>query len=109
MYLIHGSFTSSVESYSLIAFLPFNQTLFTLTADAQILPQNLNVHFGGVFNNIYLIVQDNGQNSRAEFPVAFTFGMLALQRFYCVLDTGNQRIGFAQTSSTNANINLGSN
>ena len=102
---------SSVEWYSLaltlISFLLLNQVHFTLTADAQVLPQSLNVPIGGVANKIYLIVQDIGHDSGTGLD--FVFGIVALQRFYCVLDTGNQRIGFAQTCFTNASINLGSN
>ena len=84
-----------------------NQAQFTLTADAQVLPQSLNVLMGGVANKIYLIVQDIGHDSGAG--VDFIFGTVVLQRFYCVLDTGNQRIGFAETWHTNASINFGSN
>ena len=95
----HGSFTSR-----LISFLLYDQVPFTLTPDAQIVPQNMNVALGGVAANIYLIVQKNGHNSGSG--VDFTFGMLAIQRFYCVLDTGNQRIGFAQKPDTNANVTV---
>ena len=97
-------FMGRSQADSSISFLLYDQVPFTLTPDAQIVPQNMNVALGGVAANIYLIVQKNGHNSGSG--VDFTFGMLAIQRFYCVLDTGNQRIGFAQKPDTNANVTV---
>jgi cathepsin E len=76
----------------------FKQAVLTLTADAQILPQNSDV------NIFFLVLVDIGHPSGSGLD--FIFGMVAIQRFYVVLDTGNSEVGFAQTSSTNAIINF---
>ena len=93
----HGSFTSRRINL-------YDQVPFTLTPDAQIVPQNMNVVLGGVAANIYLIVQKNGHNSGSG--VDFTFGMLAIQRFYCVLDTGNQRTKTRHQCQRQLDLNL---
>jgi cathepsin E len=105
MYLNHGSFTSSVVSYSSISLPLFNQANLTLTADAQIWPQNLNSVIGGIAGNVYLIVNDIGTPTGSGLD--FTLGMAVLQRFYSVFDSGNNQVGFAETNFTNAEINFG--
>ena len=102
MYITHGRFTSSVGSYLSISFLLFNQVDFTLTADAQIWPQSLNYLLGGVADKIYLIVVKTAAHELADFLLCNTF----LERFYSVFDTGNKRVGLAQTSFTYANLNF---
>ena len=96
----HGSFTSSVESY-LTSFPLFNQVSFTLNADAQALSSSISPPAapGSLFLCIGLL--DNTDGTDEEF----IFGMAALERFYAVLDTNNQRVGLAYTPFTNGTFN----
>ena len=98
MYLSHGPFTGSAEFYLSIFFYQAN---FTLTPDAQVWPQSLNAHFGGVASQILLIAVDIGVQS---FDVVLS--MTFLQRFYSVFDSGNNQVGLAQTPFTNAILNV---
>lgn len=83
-------------------FLFFYQFNFTLTPDAQIWPRKLNNVIGGVYSKIYLIVGEIGE----ENPIFdIIIGMAALERFYCVFDSGNKRVGLAETTLTYAKIN----
>jgi cathepsin E len=76
---------------------------FALTANAQLWPRSLNVDIGGVASTIYLIVNDLGSNSGEGLD--FINGQTFLERFYSVFDTGNKRVGFAQTTFTGATSN----
>ena len=81
----------------------FHQFNFTLTPDAQILSRRLNTIVGGDANKFYLLV---GEVNESNTPgVGFVLGMAFLERFYSVFDTGNRRVGLAQTSFTNAIVN----
>ncbi|KAG2370156.1 aspartic peptidase domain-containing protein [Suillus spraguei] len=79
--------------------------IFSLTPDAQIWPRSLNTRLsGGVFDTIYLIVDDIGTPSGTghDFLLGYTF----VQRFYTVLDGSRSRVGFAKTRFTEATTNL---
>jgi len=72
---------------------------FELTPNAQIIPRPLR---GGDKGLVYLVVQNLGNN----FPgVDFICGVVFLERFYTVLDSGNRRVGLASTPFTNATTN----
>jgi hypothetical protein len=38
-------------------------------------------------------------------PVSFVIGQTVLERFYCILDSESEEVGFAVTSFTNATTN----
>ena len=82
---------------------PFHQTTFELTANGQIWPRSLNTAIGGTAGNIYLIVSDNNANSGSGDD--FSLGLPFLERFYCVFDTANNRVGLATTPYTTATTN----
>jgi len=73
-----------------------------LTPNAQIIPRALNAAINGDKGNVYLVVQNIGN----KFPgVDFICGVVFLERFYTVLDSGNRRVGLASTPFTNATTN----
>ncbi|KAG2117960.1 aspartic peptidase domain-containing protein [Suillus discolor] len=76
---------------------------YALTPNAQIWPRSLNSYVGGSSNAIYLMVSDIGTPSGAGFD--FVNGYTFLERFYSVYDTANSRVGFAETSYTDATTN----
>ncbi|KAG1795693.1 aspartic peptidase domain-containing protein [Suillus plorans] len=76
---------------------------YALTPNAQIWPRSLNSYVGGSSNAIYLMVSDIGTPSGAGFD--FVNGYTFLERFYSVFDTANSRVGFAETSYTDATTN----
>ena len=93
-----------MEKYlCLLNFFFFNQGAFSLNRDAQILPQSLNALIGGDPNKIYLIVKDIGDIGPGIST--FILGYAFLQRLYCVLDSANKRVGFANTEHTFAEVN----
>uniref|UniRef100_A0A8H8CQ32 Peptidase A1 domain-containing protein n=1 Tax=Psilocybe cubensis TaxID=181762 RepID=A0A8H8CQ32_PSICU len=70
---------------------------FEFTSNAQIWPRSLNADIGGVAGSIYLIVADAG----TPYPYGdVAYGYVFLQRFYCVYDTANRRLGLAETEFT---------
>ncbi|KAG9312005.1 acid protease [Chiua virens] len=66
-----------------------------LTPNAQIWPRSLNSVIGGDPNSIYLNIVNSGNPSGTGLD--FILGLVFLERFYTVLDTTHQRIGFADT------------
>jgi Eukaryotic aspartyl protease len=74
---------------------------FELTPNAQIWDRPFDSTIGGS-DSIHLAILDVG----TQLPsVDFVLGIAFLERFYCVLDSGNQRVGFATTQFTNATTN----
>ncbi|KAG2351107.1 aspartic proteinase, partial [Suillus spraguei] len=102
---VNGLLTVSSAQYNALKNLDFHigEETYTLTPNAQIWPRSLNSHIHGSSDAIYLVVNDLGTPSGQglDFINGYTF----LQRFYSVLDTANSRVGFAQTSFTNATTN----
>ncbi|KLO09319.1 acid protease [Schizopora paradoxa] len=84
-------------------FFNINGVQFELTANAQAWPRSLNSAIGGNSNSVYLIVNDLGSPSGEGLD--FINGFAFLERFYTVLDTANQRVGFANTPFTHATTN----
>jgi hypothetical protein len=76
---------------------------YEITANAQIWPRTLNTFIGGDKNSIYLVVSDIGP--KVSGTVDFIAGLVFLERFYCVFDTTNSRLGLATTEFTNKEIN----
>jgi cathepsin E len=72
------------------------------------MPQFLNIPIGGITTLLYLAVNDIGTlgGPFGGGSVHFIFGKALLERFYCVFDFGNKRVGFANTPSTFANLNV---
>ncbi|KAF8139020.1 aspartic proteinase [Boletus edulis] len=103
--LATGYLTITPEQYnnleSLVLYI--GDVSFALTPNAQIWPRHLNYILGGSSDKIYLIVYDLGDQAEPgfEFIVGYTF----LERFYCVFDTTNQRIGLADTDYTFSEVN----
>jgi hypothetical protein len=97
------SITSDQFSYLNSFYFNINGISFELTPNAQIFPRALNSQIGGVAGGIYLIITDNGSNSGSGLD--FTLGKPFLERFYTVFDTGNQRVGVANTPFTTATTN----
>ena len=76
---------------------------------------------GGVDGNIYLIVSSVREpeislssimaklclqiGTRDTYGLEFVLGVTFIQRFYTVLDTANNQVGFASTPFTNAMTN----
>ncbi|KAG2365600.1 aspartic proteinase [Suillus spraguei] len=79
------------------------EKIYSLNPNAQIWPRSLNNKIRGVENDIYLVVADIGTRTGVGYD--FLNGYVFLQRFYTVLDTGNSRIGFAETPFTGATTN----
>jgi len=80
-----------------------NGVNFVLIPNGQIWPRILNTDIGGVAGDIYLIVGNLGTPSGEGLD--FINGQTWIERFYCVFDTTNKRIGFATTSFTDATTN----
>jgi hypothetical protein len=79
------------------------QNTYALTPNGQIWPRSLNTFIGGSTSSIYIIVGNMGTPSGEGFD--FVNGYTFLERFYSVFDTTNSRIGFAETSYTDATTN----
>ncbi|KAF7327735.1 Aspartic proteinase [Mycena kentingensis (nom. inval.)] len=77
---------------------------FTMTPDAQVFPRVLNTDLGGEPDALYLVVGDLGSSSGQglDFIAGYTF----LERFYSVYDTGNSRVGIAETWFTTKAVNF---
>ncbi|KAG2359525.1 hypothetical protein BDR07DRAFT_1472795 [Suillus spraguei] len=80
-----------------------NDNIYSLTPNAQIWPRSLNYKIRGTDDEIFLVVCDIGTRSGGGYD--FVNGYVFLQRFYTVLDTGRNRIGFAKTRFTDATTN----
>ena len=80
----------------------FNQVSFTLNADAQAIPSKFapTTPAGVVFLAIGSLADAN-----LTITEDYIFGTPALERFYAVLDTSNQRVELAYTSFTNGTFN----
>ncbi|KAG6373871.1 aspartic proteinase [Boletus reticuloceps] len=101
-----GYLTITPEQYNNLESLVLHigDVSFALTPNAQIWPRHLNYILGGSSDKIYLIVSNLGDDLAEpgfEFVVGYTF----LERFYCVFDTTNQRIGLAYTDYTFSEVN----
>ncbi|EKM61622.1 uncharacterized protein PHACADRAFT_248326 [Phanerochaete carnosa HHB-10118-sp] len=90
---------SSLQSLSYV----IGGVTFEFTANAQIWPRALNDAIGGDDQHVFLVVSDIGSNSGSGLD--FINGMTWIERFYVVLDTGNQRVGIANTPFTQAGTN----
>ncbi|KAJ8468406.1 hypothetical protein ONZ51_g9666 [Trametes cubensis] len=101
-------------------FFTINNVIYEFTANAQIWPQhvptdtrrfcfrtfaqrNLNSAIGGTSDYVYLILGDIGWNSGTGMD--FINGMTFIERYYMVFDTGNHRVGIANTPNTRATTN----
>ena len=73
---------------------------FEFTPNAQIWSRVPN-STTGASDSMYLVIKDIGNILPG---VDFVLGVAFLERFYCVLDSGNQRVGFATTQFTNVTI-----
>ncbi|KAI8868238.1 acid protease [Ramicandelaber brevisporus] len=93
------------DQYNNLQPLVFNigGTSFELSPNAQIFPRSLNKEIGGDTDGIYLIIGDLGSPSGEGLD--FILGIPFMQRFYTVLDTTNNQIGFATTPYTDATSN----
>ncbi|KAI0326565.1 acid protease [Cubamyces sp. BRFM 1775] len=80
-----------------------NGVTFEFTPNAQIWPRSLNSLIGGSSSFVYLIVGDIG--TRSGTGLDFINGMAFMERFYTVFDTGNNRVGVANTPFTTATTN----
>ncbi|KAG2064579.1 acid protease [Suillus decipiens] len=102
---VNSLLTVSSARYNTLKNLDFyiGKETYTLIPNAQIWPRSLNSHIHGSSDAIYLVFNDLGTPSGkgSDFINGYTF----LRRFYSVFDTANSRIGFAQTSFTNATTN----
>lgn len=96
--VIMRSFTISMESYSFHFFF-LDQVAFDLIPNAQIYPRHFNTAIGGVASKIYLVI---GELEGDTDGLRFVMGMVFLQRYMSIYDSGNQQVGFAKTPKTNA-------
>ncbi|KAH9893314.1 aspartic peptidase A1 [Cubamyces lactineus] len=79
-------------------FFTINELVCEFTANAQIWPRYLNGMIGGSSEYVYLIVADIGWPSGSGMDIIN--GMMFMERFYAVFDTGNNRVGVAYTQFT---------
>ncbi|KAH9893316.1 acid protease [Cubamyces lactineus] len=84
-------------------FFTINNVIYEFTANAQIWPRNLNSAIGGTSDYVYLVLGDIGWNS--GLGMDFINGMTFIERYYMVFDTGNHRVGIANTPYTRATTN----
>ncbi|KAJ3558483.1 hypothetical protein NM688_g902 [Phlebia brevispora] len=77
--------------------------IFEFTPNAQLWPRALNAAVGGEADGIYLIVNDLGTPSGEGLD--FINGMVFLERFYTVFDSGTPQFGIATTLFTDATTN----
>lgn len=118
-----GLLTLSQSQFNKLKSLFFHigNATFELTPNAQIWPRSLNSTIGGHEGKIYLVTADMGSLSGAglDFINGFAFckysifntlkdrllARFSVQRFYSVYDTGNSRVGLANTQFTTATTN----
>ncbi|KAI0656632.1 acid protease [Cubamyces menziesii] len=84
-------------------FFTINGGVFEFTANAQIWPRSLNSLIGGSSSFVYLIIGDIGTPSGSGLD--FINGMMFMERFYTVFDTGRNEIAIANTQFTTATTN----
>ncbi|GBE81407.1 hypothetical protein SCP_0311360 [Sparassis crispa] len=68
---------------------------------------SLNTNIGSSLSDIYLVVNDIGTSSGEglDFINGYAFLERLYKWFYSAFDTGNNRVGFAATSYTDATTN----
>ncbi|EMD36747.1 hypothetical protein CERSUDRAFT_123806 [Gelatoporia subvermispora B] len=100
-----GLFTIPAENFANLESLFFNigGTSFEFTPNAQIWPRVFNTLLGGNNDTIYLVTGDIGSDTGSGLD--FINGMVWLQRFYFVYDTGSSQAGFATTYFTDTTTN----
>jgi len=76
---------------------------YEFTANAQAWPRSLNTLIGGTSSFVYLIVSDLGSPSGEGLD--FIDGMVFLERYYTVFDSGKSTFGIAETKFTFATTN----
>ncbi|KAG2357431.1 aspartic peptidase domain-containing protein [Suillus spraguei] len=96
--MAHGLLQISIDQYNVLDSLNFyiGEETYSLTRNAQIWPRSLNHIVFGNHNDVFLVVKSLLTPSGTRF---------SLQRFYTVFDADKSRIGFAQTSYTDAMTN----
>ncbi|OCH93069.1 acid protease [Obba rivulosa] len=102
---VTGLYTISSENFANLESLFFHigDVTYEFTANAQIWPRSLNSNIGGNADTIYLVVADNMENTGSGLD--FINGLVWLERFYLVYDSGDVQVGFATTPYTNATSN----
>jgi len=75
-----------------------NGASYELIPEAQIWPPALNKMIGGRHDSVYLMFGKLGTNTGQGFD--FILGYTFLERFYVVFNTGNRRVGLAETKWT---------
>ncbi|KAF8124518.1 aspartic proteinase [Boletus edulis] len=100
-----GLLQLTTTQYDALQNLNFNigSVAYALIPNGQIWPRSLNTYIGGTTDAIYSIVNDLGSPSGEGLD--FINGQAFLERFYCVFDSTNHRIGFATTNYTDATTN----
>ncbi|EIW52038.1 family A1 protease [Trametes versicolor FP-101664 SS1] len=100
-----GLLTITPDQFANLQSVFFNigENSFEFTPNAQIWPRALNTAIGGTPGNIYLVINDVGTPTGSGLD--FIDGMTFLERFYYVFDSGNNRVGLAETQLTRAEIN----
>ncbi|KAG2358899.1 aspartic peptidase domain-containing protein [Suillus spraguei] len=103
--MAHGLLQISIDQYNVLDSLNFyiGEETYSLTRNAQIWPRSLNHIVFGNHNDVFLVVKSllTPSGTRCNFVM----GQVFLQRFYTVFDADKSRIGFAQTSYTDAMTN----
>lgn len=69
--------------------------VYSLTPQAQLIPESENVAYGGVPGVRYSCIIPNGFTSDLGF--GFFLGQKFMERYYLVYDTDKKQIGFAET------------
>ena len=78
-------------------FLFFNQQSFQISPDAQILPLYLNSYYGGISQQVYLLVADNGDSN---YGFRNSIGGPIATRFLLAFGITNKQVGIAYTRNT---------
>jgi hypothetical protein len=97
------SITSAQYNNLQSLFFDIGGTTYEITPNAQIVPRALNEYIGGTSDGIYLIVLDISHSRLSGMD--FILGRPFLERFYTVLDSGTNSVGFAMTQFTDADTN----
>ncbi|KAG2361863.1 hypothetical protein BDR07DRAFT_1358469 [Suillus spraguei] len=102
----NGMLYITLEQYHALQPLEFHigGQIYNLCPNAQIWPRWLNDRIGGAPNGIYLVIRSLSRATGTS-GIDFRLGYVFLQRFYCVYDGRNLRIGFATTPYTDADTN----